>query len=86
VAAADIPTVIGAYSVGFAVAVLTVVLPGGLGAREGAMVAALLPVLPLTVAIAVSVAVRLLQIGIEVLFATITPVWARRSGTAPGRA
>ncbi|MFL5819065.1 MAG: lysylphosphatidylglycerol synthase domain-containing protein [Solirubrobacteraceae bacterium] len=85
-ASADIPTVIGAYSVGFAVSVLTVVLPGGLGAREGAMVAALSPVMPLTVAIAVSVAVRLLQIGVEVLFATITPVWARRSATAPRRA
>jgi hypothetical protein len=34
----------------------------------------------------VSIAVRLLQIGIEVLFATITPVWARRSATAPGHA
>lgn len=86
VAADDIPTVIGAYSVGFAISVLTIVLPGGLGAREGAMVAALSPVMPVTVALAVSIAIRLLQIGIEVLFATITPVWARRSATAPGRA
>ena len=85
-AADDIPTVIGAYSVGFAISVLTIVLPGGLGAREGAMVAALSPVMPVTVALAVSIAIRLLQIGIEVLFATITPVWARRSATAPERA
>jgi glycosyltransferase 2 family protein len=86
VAPDDIPTVIGSYSVGFAISVLTVVLPGGLGAREGAMVAALSPVMPVTVALAVSIAIRLLQIGIEVLFATITPVWARRSATAPGSA
>jgi hypothetical protein len=86
IAADDIPTVIGAYSVGFAISVLTIVLPGGLGAREGAMVAALSPVMPVAVALAVSIAIRLLQIGIEVLFATITPVWARRSATAPGRA
>ncbi|HKG17867.1 MAG TPA: lysylphosphatidylglycerol synthase domain-containing protein [Solirubrobacteraceae bacterium] len=86
IAADDIPTVIGAYSVGFAISVLTIVLPGGLGAREGAMVAALSPVMPVTVALAVSIAIRLLQIGIELLFATITPVWARRSATAPGPA
>jgi len=86
VAASDVPTVIGAYSVGFAISVLTVVLPGGLGAREGAMAVALSPVMPVPVALAVSIAVRLLQIGIEVVFATITPVWARRSATAPGRA
>ena len=86
IAADDIPTVIGAYSVGFAISVLTIVLPGGLGAREGAMVAALSPVMPVAVALAVSIAIRLLQIGIELLFATITPVWARRSATAPGPA
>ena len=86
IAADAIPTVIGAYSVGFAISVLTIVLPGGLGAREGAMVAALSPVMPVTVALAVSIAIRLLQIGIELLFATITPVWARRSATAPGPA
>lgn len=77
--AADIPTVIGAYSVGYAVSVLTIVLPGGLGAREGAMVAALSPVMSLTVALAVAVAIRLLQVGVELVFATLTPVWARRS-------
>lgn len=81
VAAGDVPTVIGAYSVGFAVSVLTLVLPGGLGAREGAMVAALSPVMPVAVALAVAVAIRLLQVGVELIFATLTPVWARRSGT-----
>ena len=82
VAAADVPTVIGAYSVGFGVSVLTLVVPGGLGVREGAIVAALSPAMPWTVAIAVAVAVRLLQVGVEVVFATLTPVWARRSQAA----
>jgi hypothetical protein len=85
VAAHDIPVVVGAYSVGYAIAVMTLFLPGGLGAREGAIVVALLPAMPVTVAIAVAVAIRLLQIGVEVLFATLTPVWARRSETSVER-
>jgi hypothetical protein len=58
--------------------VLTVVLPGGLGAREGVMVLALSPVLPAVVGLAVAVAVRLLQVCVEIVFAMLTPVWARR--------
>jgi hypothetical protein len=85
VAAHDVPVVIGAYSVGYAISVLTVFLPGGLGAREGAMVFALKTVMPLAVAIAVPIAIRLLQIGVEVVYATLTPVWARRSGTSVER-
>ena len=81
VAAGDVPAVIGSYSIGFAVSVVTLVVPAGLGVREGAILAALAPVLPLTVAIAVVVAVRLLQVGIEVAFALLTPVWARRAAT-----
>ena len=86
VPAADVPTAIGSYSVAFAAAVLTVVLPGGLGAREGAMVLALSPVLPAVVGLAVAVAVRLLQVCVELLFAMLTPVWARqyeRASAAP---
>jgi glycosyltransferase 2 family protein len=86
VAPGDAPTAIGAYSVGFAASVMTVVLPGGLGAREGVMVAALSPIMPLTVAAAVAVAVRLIQVVIEVVFAILTPLWARRSETgSPAR-
>ena len=85
VAADEVPTVIGSYAIGYAAAVVTLVLPAGLGVREGAILAALAPVLPLTVAIAVAVAVRLLQVGVELAFAALTPVWARRAaagGTA----
>jgi hypothetical protein len=80
----DIPTTIGAYSVGFAASVVAFVLPGGLGAREGAMAAALSPALPFAVALAVAVGIRLAQMGIEVLYAAITPVLARRTSRADG--
>jgi hypothetical protein len=75
----EIPTTIGAYSVGFAASVVAFVLPGGLGAREGAMAAALSPALPLAVALAVAVGIRLAQMIVEVLYAAVLPVLARRS-------
>ncbi|MDX6699337.1 MAG: glycosyltransferase 2 family protein [Solirubrobacteraceae bacterium] len=78
VATSDAGTAIGAYSVGFAASVLAFVLPGGLGAREGAMTAALSPILPVTVALAVAVAVRLAQMAVEVSYAAITPLLVRR--------
>jgi hypothetical protein len=75
----DIPTTIGAYSVGFAASVVAFVLPGGLGAREAAMAAALSPALPLGAALAVAVGIRLAQMLIEVLYAAVTPMLARRT-------
>lgn len=84
VGSGDIPTTIGAYSVGFAASVVAFVLPGGLGAREGAMAAALTPALPFAVALAVAVGIRLAQMGIEVLYAAVTPVLARRTSRGGG--
>jgi hypothetical protein len=92
---AHIATCIAAYSVGFAASLVAFILPGGLGARETALAAALAPALPFTVAIAVAVAVRLVQMAVEVTFAFVTPVLAkratgygvrldRRAGPAPG--
>jgi glycosyltransferase 2 family protein len=80
VAADDAGTAVGSYAVGFAASVIAFVLPGGLGAREGAMVAALSPILPFTVALAVAVGVRLVQMAVEVLYAALTPLLARRAG------
>lgn len=82
VQAHDVPVVIGSYSIGYAVSVLTVFLPGGLGAREGLMYLALRTAMPWPVAAAVPIAIRLLQIGVEVVYATLTPVWARRARTS----
>jgi uncharacterized membrane protein YbhN (UPF0104 family) len=70
---------VAAYSVGFAASLVAFILPGGLGARETALAAALAPALPFTVAIAVAVAVRLVQMAVEVAFAFVTPVLAKRA-------
>jgi len=74
-----IATCVAAYSVGFAASLVAFILPGGLGARETALAAALAPALPFTVAIAVAVAVRLVQMAVEVAFAFVTPVLAKRA-------
>jgi glycosyltransferase 2 family protein len=76
---AHIATCIAAYSVGFAASLVAFILPGGLGARETVLAAALAPALPFTVAIAVAVAVRLVQMAVEVAFAFVTPVLAKRA-------
>jgi hypothetical protein len=73
----QLPQVAGALAVGFAVSVLAFMLPGGLGAREAGIAAALAPAMPTVVAIAVAVIVRLVQIVIELILAAITPVLAR---------
>jgi hypothetical protein len=78
VGAADLVTVAGAFAVGYAVSVLAFVLPGGLGAREAGIAVALAPVLPTTAAIAVAVAVRVLQIAVELVLAVVTPLAAAR--------
>jgi hypothetical protein len=79
VAGSHLASVVASYSVGFAVSLLAFVLPGGLGAREAAMAAALSPAVGLTVGIAVAVAVRLEQMLVEVIFAGVAPLVARRA-------
>lgn len=83
----DVPTVVGAYSVGFVAGLVAFVLPGGLGARETALASALSPVLPLTLAIAVAVAVRLVQVAVELAYAGVSTLLARSlSARRPARA
>lgn len=67
------PTVIGAMAIGFVASVFAFLLPGGLGAREAALVVTLSTVLPTVVATAVAVAARLIQLGIEVILALFLP-------------
>src|SRR5207248_10618140 len=76
---AHIATCVAAYSVGFAASLVAFILPGGLGARETVLAAALAPALPFTVAVAVAVAVRLVQMAVEVAFAFVTPMLAKRA-------
>ena len=73
----DLPTVIGAFSVATIFSFLAFLLPGGLGAREAAMTLALSPIMPTAPALAIAVLSRILQLGLEVLIAVVTPMLAR---------
>ena len=77
--AGDLPKILGAFAIGFSASVLAFILPGGLGARELALVAALRPAMPAAVALAVAIASRLVQLAIEIVVAGITPVVASRA-------
>jgi hypothetical protein len=81
---ADLPQIAGAIGAGFAISVLAFVLPGGLGAREAGIAAALAPAMPTVVSIAVAIALRVVQIAIEIVLAGLTPVLARRGAGAAG--
>jgi glycosyltransferase 2 family protein len=76
--AGDLPRVLGAFAIGFSASVLAFILPGGLGARELALVAALRPVMPAGVGLAVAIAARLTQVVIEIALAVLTPALAAR--------
>jgi uncharacterized membrane protein YbhN (UPF0104 family) len=73
-----VPTVIGAMAIGFMASAFAFILPGGLGAREVALAAALSPVMPTLLATATTVAARLIQLGIEIVLALLLPWIARR--------
>jgi glycosyltransferase 2 family protein len=77
VEAADLPTIAGSYAVANALSILAFVIPGGLGAREVAMAAALSPVMPTGPALAVAVLSRILQVGLEVAFAVLAQLLTR---------
>ena len=79
VGAGDAVTVVGAFAVGTALSIIAFVLPGGLVAREAGIALALSPVMPAAPAVAVAVLARILQMALEVLLATITPLLARRA-------
>lgn len=78
----DLPAVLSSFAVGFAVALLAVVLPGGLGAREAGIAAALSGALPFVVALAVAVGVRLAQILVELVYAAGASALARGGGAS----
>lgn len=85
----DLPTVVSSYAVANTVAILAFVIPGGLGAREASMAVALAPVMPTAPAVAVAVLSRILQVGLEVLFASGGMMARRRADTraaGPARA
>jgi hypothetical protein len=78
----DLPTIVSSYAVANTLSIMAFMIPGGLGAREVAMAAALSPVMPTGPALAIAVLSRILQVGLEVLFAVGAPLLARSGGTA----
>lgn len=71
---------IASYGLGYVAGVVAFVIPGSLGAREAGVALGLSAALPTAVAVAVAIGVRLLQMGVEVLYAAVTPALARGAG------
>jgi glycosyltransferase 2 family protein len=78
VGADNLPTVVSSYAVANTVSILAFVLPGGLGAREAGMAAALAPVMPTAPAVAIAVLSRVVQVALEVIIALGTVFLGRR--------
>ena len=75
---AGVPGLLAAWAVGFGVAVVAFFSPAGLGAREAGLATALAAAVPTEVAVAVAVASRILVTGIELVFAGVATLAARR--------
>ena len=75
---AGVPGLLAAWAVGFGVAVVAFFSPAGLGAREAGLAAALAAAVPTEVAVAVAIAARILVTGIELVFAGVATLAARR--------
>lgn len=82
----DTAAAIASYGLGYIAGVIAFVIPGSLGAREAGIALGLSLVVPGPVAVATAIAVRLLQMGVEVLYAVVTPLLARRGPAARRRA
>jgi hypothetical protein len=65
---ADAPYIAASYPVAFCVAVLTFVVPSGLGTRDAALAVGMGAVLAGTVATAIAVAFRIFQTAIELAY------------------
>jgi hypothetical protein len=74
----DVAYAAAAYPVAFCAAVVTFVVPGGLGTRDAALAIALAAVLPGAVATAIAVAFRIFQTVIELLYVAAVTALARR--------
>jgi hypothetical protein len=74
----DLLVVIAAPAVGYIAAMLAFMLPGGLGARETGLAVLLSATLPVAVGVAAAIALRLLQMVVELICAAVTPFLARR--------
>jgi glycosyltransferase 2 family protein len=67
----DLPYIGAAYPVAYCVAVLTFIVPSGLGTRDAALATAMAAVLPGAVATAIAVAFRIFQTIIELVYVAV---------------
>jgi uncharacterized membrane protein YbhN (UPF0104 family) len=77
--AGDVAYAAAAYPVAFCAAVLTFVVPGGLGVRDAALAVSLAAVLPGAVATAIAVGFRIFQTVIELLYVAAVTAHGRRT-------
>lgn len=75
--AEDVAYAAAAYPVAFCVAVLTFVVPGGLGTRDAALAISLAAVLPGPVATAIAVGFRIFQTAIELMYVALVVLLGR---------
>lgn len=80
VALSDLLYVASSYPVAFCVAVITFIVPSGIGTRDAALAAAMAVVLPAAVATAIAVAFRILQTLVELLYVAAVVAIDRRAG------
>ena len=78
----DLPYIAASYPVAFCVAVLTFIVPGGIGTRDAALATAMAAVLAGTVATAIAVAFRIFQTLVELVYVA-TVVALDRGGRSP---
>src|SRR5215211_7635074 len=76
---ADFPYIAAAYPVAFCAAVLTFIVPSGLGTRDAALATGMTTVLTGTVATAIAVAFRIFQTVIELLYVAAVVAINRRA-------
>jgi hypothetical protein len=76
--ASDLPYIAASYPVAFCVAVLTFIVPSGLGTRDATLATAMAAVLAGTVATAVAVGFRLFQTAVELIFVAVVVALGRR--------
>ena len=77
--AGDFAHIAAAYPVAFCVAVLTFVVPGGIGTRDAALTLALAGPLTNGAAVAVAIAFRILQTAAELIYVGVVSLLARRA-------
>lgn len=75
---ADAPLVMASFAIGFIASLVGFLSPGGLGAREIAQATALTAAMPFAVGLAVAIVTRLVQMGVELAFAGLTPLLEAR--------